>query len=82
MSTHGAGIADILYVRFRVADLGRQRDFLTDFGLEVTEADGRVLARGTDPSPYVYIAEAGEPAIGATTVTAPSTSSTSIPTPV
>jgi catechol 2,3-dioxygenase-like lactoylglutathione lyase family enzyme len=57
-----AGIADVLYVRFRVADLAKQRDFITDFGFVVEEADGLLLARGTDPNPYVYIAEEGDPA--------------------
>ena len=57
-----AGIADVLYVRFRVADLAKQRDFLIDFGFVVEEADGLLLARGTDPNPYVYIAEEGDPA--------------------
>ena len=57
-----AGIVDILYVRFRVADLAKQRDFLTDFGFVVEEADGLLLARGTDPNRYIYVAEEGDPA--------------------
>ena len=52
-----SGINDILFVRFRVADMAKQRDFLTDFGFAVEEADGLLLARGTDPSRYVYVAE-------------------------
>jgi catechol 2,3-dioxygenase-like lactoylglutathione lyase family enzyme len=56
-----SGIVDILYVRFRVADLAKQRQFLTDFGFAVDEVGGLLLARGTDPDRYVYVAEAGEP---------------------
>jgi len=55
------GIVDILYVRFRVADLARQQRFLSDFGFAVEEHDGLLLARGTDPNRYIYIAEQGEP---------------------
>ena len=54
------GIADILYVRFRVPDLAQQARFLEDFGLQVEQDGPRLLARGTDPSPYVYVAEQGE----------------------
>jgi hypothetical protein len=56
-----SGIVDILYVRFRVADLAKQRQFLSDFGFAVEEVDGVLLARGTDPNRYVYVAEEGEP---------------------
>ena len=45
-----AGIVDILYVRFRVADLAKQRDFLTDFGFVVEEADGLLLAAARTPT--------------------------------
>jgi hypothetical protein len=55
------GIADILFVRFRIEDFSRQRKFLEDFGFQVEEVDGRLIARGTDPSNYVYVAEQGEP---------------------
>ena len=54
------GISDIRYVRFRIADLDRQEKFLADFGLAVEVHNGVLLARGTDPSSYVYIAEAGK----------------------
>ena len=56
------GIADVLYVRFRVPDLERQQRFLDDFGLTTDVEDGRLLGRGTDPNRYVYWAEQGEAA--------------------
>ena len=56
------GIADILYVRFRVPDLERQQRFLDDFGLVTSRGNGRLLARGTDASAYVYTAEEGDAA--------------------
>ena len=57
-----AGIVDVLFARFRVPDLAKQRDFLIDFGFVVEEADGLLLARGTDPNRYIYVAEEGESA--------------------
>ncbi len=56
-----SGIADILYVRFQVADLARQQQFLEDFGFAVEMAGGLLLARGTDPNRYIYVAQQGEP---------------------
>ncbi|MDH3641034.1 MAG: VOC family protein [Gammaproteobacteria bacterium] len=56
-----SGIADILFVRFRVEDLARQHKFLSDFGFAVEEVDGRLLGRGTDPTRYTYVAEEGDP---------------------
>ena len=55
-------IKDILYVRFRVTDLQAQKQFLEDFGFQ-TKLDGDLLmARGTDDTPYIYLAqEAVEP---------------------
>lgn len=55
-------ITDIHHVHFRVADLAKQHQFLVDFGMQVEEIDGLLYARGTDASPYIYIAEEGEPA--------------------
>lgn len=50
-------IKDILYVKFNVSDLTKQQQFLDDFGLQ-TEIDGDLLlARGTDSSRYIYLAE-------------------------
>ena len=57
-----AGIADILYVRFRVPDLEREQKFLDDFGMATYFEGGRLFARGTDASPYIYSAEEGEAA--------------------
>ena len=55
-----AGIADILYVRFRVPDLDRQQRFLDDFGFLTSRDNGRLFARGTDANRYAYVAEEGE----------------------
>lgn len=56
------GIADILYVRFRVPDLDRQQRFLDDFGFLTERDNGTLLARGTDSNRFVYVAEEGEAA--------------------
>ena len=56
------GIADILYVRFRVPDLGVQQQFLDDFGCITRREKGVLLARGTDANPFIYAAEQGEAA--------------------
>ena len=50
-------IKDLLYVRFEIEDLVRQTQFLTDFGFEVLREENRLLARGYDSAPYIYIAE-------------------------
>ena len=56
------GIADILYVRFRVPDLDVQQRFLDDFGLITRRENGALLARGTDANSFIYCAEQGEAA--------------------
>ena len=56
------GIADILYVRFRVPDLNVQQKFLDDFGCITRRENGTLLARGTDANPFIYAAEQGEAA--------------------
>lgn len=50
-------VRDVLYVRFKVSDLQAQKAFLDDFGLHTEILDNLLLARGTDSSPYVYLAE-------------------------
>lgn len=57
-----SAIRDILYVRFNVTDLQKQRRFLEDFGFAVDEANGMLLARGPNASRYVYIAEQSDTA--------------------
>jgi len=57
-----SAIKDILYVRFKVSDLQKQRQFLEDFGFAVEEANGLLLARGTDANRYIYIAEQADKA--------------------
>jgi catechol 2,3-dioxygenase-like lactoylglutathione lyase family enzyme len=54
-------VRDIACVRFAAPDLGAMERFLTDFGLVVnTGPDGRLYARGSDPSPYLHVTEQGE----------------------
>ena len=56
-------IKDVLYVRFSVTDLQVQQQFLEDFGFKSEINDDLLIARGTDASPYIYIAEqSSEPA--------------------
>ena len=56
-------IKDVLYVRFSVTDLQVQQQFLENFGLKSEISNGLLIARGTDASPYIYIAEhSSEPA--------------------
>ena len=57
-------IKDVLYVRFKVSDLQAQKAFLDDFGLHTEIQDGLLVGRGTDTSPYIYLAEeSSEPAL-------------------
>jgi catechol 2,3-dioxygenase-like lactoylglutathione lyase family enzyme len=56
-----SGITDILYARFRVADLDQQARFLADFGLKAERRGPVLLARGSDPNHYIYLAEQGDP---------------------
>lgn len=56
-------VHDVAYVRFAAPDLEKMERFLTDFGLVVSEREeGRIYARGTDPSRYLHVTEPGEPA--------------------
>lgn len=50
-------VRDVLYVGFKVSDLKAQKAFLDDFGLHTEILDNLLLARGTDSSPYLYLAE-------------------------
>ena len=50
-------VRDVLYVRFKVSNLQAQKAFLDDFGLHTEILDNLLLARGTDSSPYLYLAE-------------------------
>jgi catechol 2,3-dioxygenase-like lactoylglutathione lyase family enzyme len=55
-------IEDIAFVRFRAPDLNQMRDFLQDFGLQVTHQDEeRLFARGAEASAVLHITERGEP---------------------
>lgn len=54
-------IEDIAHVRFRVPDLSKMQEFLTEFGLDAyLHEDGRLYARGADGSPFNHVTEAGE----------------------
>ena len=57
-----SSIKDILYVKFKIPDLIKQGQFLQDFGFETRPGENLLMARGTDTSQYVYLAELGEPA--------------------
>lgn len=51
-------VTDIAYVRFGVPDLAAMETFAESFGFVAVERSEHVLySRGTDPSPYVHIAE-------------------------
>ena len=51
-------VSDIAYVRFAVPDLSAMDAFARDFGFVPAERNERALySRGTDPSPYIHIAE-------------------------
>lgn len=54
-----SGIIDLQYVRFSVEDLAQQQAFLREFGLTTEIADGTLIGRGTDASPYIYVATQG-----------------------
>jgi len=54
-------ITDLHHVRFRVEDLDKQQQFLEDFGMQVNREEDVLYARGTDATPYNYIAEQGAP---------------------
>jgi catechol 2,3-dioxygenase-like lactoylglutathione lyase family enzyme len=54
-------VEDIAYVRFGAPDLDKMKQFLGDFGLEVTRGpDGVLYSRGTDPAPYLHVTEPGD----------------------
>jgi len=50
-------VIDIQYVRFQVADLVRQAQFLEEFGFAVETLGNKIFARGTDAVPFSYVAD-------------------------
>lgn len=58
-------VEDIAHVRFAAPDLSEMRAFLTDFGFESFEEDGRLYARGNDGRPFLHATEIGQPAFRA-----------------
>ena len=55
-------IKHVQYVRFRITDLQAQKQFLEDFGFQTKLEGDLLMARGTDDSPYIYLAqEAAKP---------------------
>lgn len=50
-------VLDILYVRFALPDLARQKQFLDDFGMQTFEENDVLYGRGTEPTPFLYAAE-------------------------
>jgi len=51
---------DIAYVTYQVTDLDRAESFLHDFGLvRSARTEDALYMRGTDPSPYIYVARRG-----------------------
>ena len=55
-------IKHVQYVRFRITDLQAQKQFLEDFGFQTRLEGDLLMARGTDDSPYIYLAqEAAKP---------------------
>lgn len=55
---------DIAYVRYQVPDLKAMREFLIDFGFDVSEGvsetgERALFSRGRDPSPYLHVSELG-----------------------
>jgi catechol 2,3-dioxygenase-like lactoylglutathione lyase family enzyme len=54
-------VQDIAYVRFAVPDLDAMQRFAADFGLVLTAREKDTLYhRGSDPSPYIHVAELGD----------------------
>jgi catechol 2,3-dioxygenase-like lactoylglutathione lyase family enzyme len=55
-------VRDIAFVRFSAPDLDVMEAFLADFGLATAERSATHLySRGTDPAPWIHLAERGEP---------------------
>ena len=54
-------VSDLAYCRFRLPDLDKAEQFLTDFGLVAVEREGdRRFYRASDPHPYCYVTEPGD----------------------
>jgi catechol 2,3-dioxygenase-like lactoylglutathione lyase family enzyme len=55
-------VRDVAFVRFGVPDLDAMARFTGDFGLVTSErSDTALYSRGTDPEPFIHVAELGEP---------------------
>jgi catechol 2,3-dioxygenase-like lactoylglutathione lyase family enzyme len=52
--------ADIVFVRFELADLDTQKEYLQHFGMQPAhEADGTIYFKGTGADPFIYVATKG-----------------------
>ena len=55
-------VQNIVYTMYRVPDLDRMEQFLTDFGmLRAAREDNRLFMRGAGDLPYIVAVEKGEP---------------------
>lgn len=53
-------VADILFIRFELKDLGPQKEYLEHFGMHLAHAtEDKVYFRGTGASPFIYVAQKG-----------------------
>ncbi len=53
-------IEDIAHVRFSAPNLAAMGSFLSDFGMQVFEANGRLYGRGSDGRPFIHVTQPGE----------------------
>jgi catechol 2,3-dioxygenase-like lactoylglutathione lyase family enzyme len=53
-------VEDIAHVRFAAPNLAAMRSFLEDFGLRVTEVQGKLYGKAADGRPFVHVTEPGK----------------------
>ena len=54
-------ITDLIFTRFELVDLGKQKEFMNHFGCQLAhETDNSIFFKGSGSNPYIYVASKGD----------------------
>ena len=54
-------ITDLIFTRFELVDLGKQKEFMNHFGCQLAhETDNSIFFKGSGSYPYIYVASKGD----------------------
>ena len=54
-------ITDLIFTRFELVDLDKQKEFMNHFGCQLAhETDNSIFFKGSGSNPYIYVASKGD----------------------